>query len=507
MTVLIRNAHVLSFDDQGRAWPRADILTDGARIVAVGPDLAPPRDRPVEQIDAAGMLAIPGLINAHLHSPATLGKGALAPMPLEVFMLHEVPPLAAAPPPPRTVYVRTLLGAVEMLKTGVTAVQDDAFFTPAPDVAAIDALMQAYADAGIRATVALDQPNVVEFEKYPFLRDLLPEAVLRRMAAAPRLSTAELLALYRHLIDRWHGACGGRLRAAVSCSAPQRVTEDYMAALSGLSRDLDIPFFVHMLETRVQRVLGQERWGRSLVHRLHDLGALDARVNLIHGIWIDDTDMDLIAATGAVIAHNPVCNLRLGSGVMPFRRIRDRGIPVCLGTDEALADDSLNLWGAIKMAGLVHTLADADYRTWPDAAEVLDCVFRGGARAMRLADETGCIAPGRRADIALIDLDTLPFTPLNDLRRQLVYCETGASVRLTMVDGAVVMRDGQVRGVDEAALRREARELGRIEAEARRADSAEAAALEPYYRAMVLRAAETDVGMNRRGAGPDRAGG
>jgi len=495
---VIENAHVLTCDAQWTEHARANILIENGDIVAVGPDARFEGEAPIEEtIDATGLLAIPGLINAHFHSPANLMKGSLPGYPLEVFMLYEVPPLSDRPPPPELVRVRTLLGAIEMLKLGITAVQDDAFFTPYPDLPSIDALMQAYDDCGIRASAALDQPNVIEHEKYPFLYDLLPEDERRRIEAAPILPADELLALYDHLIDRWHGAAGGRLRAAVSCSAPQRVTEGYFAALSDLSRSHDLPFFIHILETKLQRVLGDQKYGKSLVQHVRDLGFLDHHVNVIHGIWIDEDDMAAIAEADAVIAHNPVCNLRLGSGVMPFRRIRDHGITVCLGTDEALADDSINLWSAVKMAGLIHNIGHVDYQAWPSAREILSCVFRGGARAMGLEQRIGCLAPGFAADIALLDLDSLAFTPLNDLERQLVYCEHGGSVRLAMVDGVVVMRDGRILSVDEAAIKSEARELMLEHEPILRQAAEHARTLEPYYRAMYLRAATSDVGMRR----------
>lgn len=493
--LFIRGPRVLTFDETRRDLACADILIERGVISAVAPGLDAPEG--VRVIDAAGQLAIPGLINAHFHSPANLMKGMLDGLPLEIFMLYEVPPLSDAPPPPDLVRVRTLLGAVEMLKRGITSVQDDAFFVPGPDTDAIDALMGAYAASGMRATVALDQPNVVEYAKYPFLAELLPAGIKAEMEAAPRPSREDLLDLYHHLLTRWSGAKDGRLGAAVSCSAPHRVTEDYLADLSQLSRRWDVPFYVHMLETRVQRVFGQEVLGKSLVRHIHDLGVLDERMNLIHGIWLDPEDMDLIAASGASIAHNPVCNLRLGSGIMPFRALRDRNIPVCLGTDEALADDGINLWGAIKMAGLVHNITDPEYRHWPTAQEVLDCVFLGGARAMRRQGGLGRIVPGYAADIALLDLSHVNFTPLNDVARQLVYCEDGASVRRTIVAGNVVMEDGRVRGIDEAALFAEARELARAHAPALDRARAAAARLEPHYRDMYLRSAATDVGFTR----------
>jgi 5-methylthioadenosine/S-adenosylhomocysteine deaminase len=182
---------------------------------------------------------------------------------------------------------------------------------------------------------------------------------------------------------------------------------------------------------------------------------------------------------------------------MPFRRLRDAGVPMCLGTDEAIADDAINMWLVAKIAGLIHNLSDPDYERWPTASEVLDCLIRGGARAMRQAGRIGRIEEGYQADLILVDLDTLPFTPLNDLRRQLVYCETGGSVRLTMVAGKVVVENGRVTTVDEAALRAEARANAERFAKNQGVVDQAAAELQPYYRAMYLKAAARPVGMNR----------
>jgi 5-methylthioadenosine/S-adenosylhomocysteine deaminase len=474
----------------------ATVVIEGDRITRVmsgGEAVATaPGDR---EIDARGKLLMPGLINAHFHSSVNDLKGSLDSLPLEIFMLFESPASRAAVEP-RTAYIRTLLGALEMLRGGVTCVLDDAFFVPSPTPEVIDAVMQAYADSGIRATLALDQPNVPEIDKLPYLRDLLPPQLLARASEPAPMDTAGLLTCYRHLIDRWHGQAGGRLRAAVSCSAPQRVTRDYFAALDDLSRRDHLPFYIHILETRLQRVLGLENFGgRSLIQYVQDLGLLSDRLNIIHGIWIDDADMDLIAAAGSVVAHNPISNLRLGSGIMPFRQLRKRGIPICLGTDEAIADDATSMWGVAKTAGLIHNLSHPDYEQWPTAAEVLACLIRGGARAARSAQPLGQIAAGCQADLILLDLDTLPFTPLNDLRRQLVYCENGSSVTLTMVAGRIVFENNRVAGIDEAGVRAEAREIAaRRAAQANPGDAPEWL---PYYRQMYLQAARRDVGMRR----------
>ena len=447
-------------------------------------------------IDAAGKLAMPGLINGHFHSQANLLAGALANRPLELFMLFEVPPLGTTEPDPRLVYLQTMLGAIEMLKAGVTAVHDDAFHNPYPTQGSISALMRAYADCGLRATVSINHQNLVEYAKYPFLDEILPAEIRAEMDRAPRASTKDMAELYRWYHATWHGAEDGRLRIAVSNSAPQRVSEDYFAFLSDFSRAHDLPFNIHMLETKTQRVLGARKWDKSLIRHVHDLGFFDERVMVIHSIWVDDDDIALMADAGCVVAHNPICNLKLGSGIMPFRKLREAGIPIALGSDERAADDTTDMWAVAKMASLIHRVTDPNYLRWPEPREILQCVTRGGARGMR-EPKIGSLAVGQQADLILVDLDHLAFTPLNDIRRQLVYCANGSAVTMTMVAGRVLAERGKVLTVDEAAIKAEIRE--RTPAVHRELATTAAAAekLEPYYRQMYQRAVATDVGFSR----------
>jgi cytosine/adenosine deaminase-related metal-dependent hydrolase len=500
-SLLIRQARVLGLDDADTRLPQADLLIVDGRIAAIGTDLVAPADAQV--IDANGMLAMPGLINAHFHSPGNLLKGQLDSLPLEIFMLYEVPPMASEGSAERLAYLRTLLAALEMLQRGITAVHDDAYHVPRVTEQSLDVLMQAYRDAGIRATVAIDQPNVIEYDKYPFLHDLLPEHLRQQMRDAPRQTDEELLALYDYLIQRWHGSEDGRLAAAVSCSAPQRVTPAYLQGLSELSRSLNLPFNIHVLETKLQRVLGEEKYGQSLVQLLAERGVLDERCQIIHSIWVNEKDVRLLADSGCVVAHNPVCNLRLGSGVMPFRQLRDAGVNIALGTDELCSDDTANLWFAGKTAALIHTLASSDYDQWPQAMEVLQCMTRGGAKSLRLEGQLGQLTVGALADVILLDMDTWAFTPLNDLIRQLIYCEDGSSVRYTLVNGRVVYADGEFPGLDVRAIRREIRQLGETLHAQHAATEAAAQELMPYYRAMYAQAHQRDVGMQRTLATPE----
>src|ERR1700712_726010 len=171
MNVLFRNVLVYDRDAPGAAVGPTDVLIQGSRIAAMG-EIEPPEGARI--VEGFGHhLLIPGLINAHFHSPANHLKGALASLPLELFMLFETP-AGSVRATPREAYLRTMLAALEMLRTGTTAVQDDAFFMPTPDPEIIDAVLQAYADCGIRASVALDQPELAEAEKLPFLAESAP---------------------------------------------------------------------------------------------------------------------------------------------------------------------------------------------------------------------------------------------------------------------------------------------------------------------------------------------
>ena len=305
-------------------------------------------------------------------------------LPLELFMLYESPSDAGLTPTPREAYLRTMLGALEMLRTGTTAVQDDAFLMPSPTPDIIDAIMQSYADCGIRASVALDQPELPEGEKLPYL-DLIDDPAVRALLDQPApMGRDDLLEMYEYLVSAWHGAEGGRLTAAASVSAPQRVSIEYFEALDDLSRRHGIPLLAHMLETKVQRALSgaQARFaGSSLVQYTADLRLLSERMNVIHAVWVDDLDLELIADAGATIVHNPISNLRLGSGVAPFRRMTDFGITTALGIDEAICDDSVNLWGVVKMTGLIHNAVRSRQRLLGDPAR--------GAR-QSLAGWRGC---------------------------------------------------------------------------------------------------------------------
>ncbi len=493
---VFQNVRIFDLSRRDGMTAPCDLRVSAGRIAQIAARIEQRADDHV--IEGGGNLLMPGLVNGHFHSAVNHMKGRLPSLPLEIFMLYECPELEVLRPTPREAYLRTMLGCIEMLRSGTTSVQDDCFFVPSPEPDIIDAVAQAYEDSGIRVRLALDQPELSELEKLPFLSDILP-ADLRKFLSEPSgVAAPRLLKLYDHLINRWHGAGDGRIKAAVSCSAPQRVSPDYFVQLDDLSLRHDLPFYAHMLETRLQRVFGEVCLnGRSLVEYTHELGLLSDRMNVIHAIWVNERDLDLLAETGATIAHNPNSNLRLGSGIMRWRDIHDRGIPVCLGVDEAIADDAINMWSVMKTASVIHNLSDWDYERWPKAHEVLYAATQGGGIAMRESG-LGQMSPGAPADLIMIDLKSLPFVPLNDLPRQLVHCECGQSVRLTMVAGQIVALEGKLQTIDEDSILAEASAFFAGKKAAMDAADTRMAEVLPYYREMYARAGAYALDFERR---------
>jgi len=230
---------------------------------------------------------------------------------------------------------------------------------------------------------------------------------------------------------------------------------------------------------------------------VNDMGVLSDRMNIIHAVWVDDHDLELIANSNASIAHNPNSNLRLGSGIMPFRKALDLNINVCLGVDEAIADDAVNMWSVMKTAGSIHNLNGIDYASWPNAKEILLAGTQSGGIAMR-EPKLGTLKVGAPADLILIDLNTLSFSPLNNLPRQLVYCELGNSVRMTMVDGEIVVRDQRLCKVNEDAILSEVRETFAERQDKLRSAFERSNELLPFYKKMYEQAAMFKLDMQRR---------
>ncbi|MDQ6878805.1 MAG: amidohydrolase family protein [Candidatus Dormibacteraeota bacterium] len=462
---------------------RADILIEGAQIKAVGGAINAGAGDCV--IDASDRIVLPGLVNAHLHSWEALFRGRYENLPLELWGLYAYPFLPIEPLPPRLIELRTLLVAIESLKNGVTSVLDDVMQVPGQEIDGLTAVFRAYGQAGIRANVSLRMVDRSWLDTIPFAKELLP-AHLWTYATRRVPSTA---AYYREVCEaafsHLHRPAEG-VRYVVAPSAPQRCTPALLEESAEMARVHDTAFHIHVLETKLQAVAGKMFFGKTPIAYLDDLGVLSNRATLAHTIWLSERDIEIIALANATVVHNPVSNLKLGSGVFPYAKLHDAGIHIALGTDGVASNDSVRMFDVMKYAALLHTVSDPDFEKWPRALDILSAATRVGARSVALSD-IGTIAPGQKADLILLDLNALAFVPMNNLARHLVYCENGSSVRTVLVDGRVVVADGQCTRVNEREVIGEVRDLGAEFLRRHSATEREHSAYEPFFRAIYER--------------------
>lgn len=469
----LRSAHLL---DQPTP---VDIIIADDRIAAIRPAGEAPADGTV--IDASRLLVVPGFIDGHHHSHENYLKGRFEGRPLELVM-NFARPLQPVPLTPRQVYIRTLISALEALKTGATTLVDDMNVSPRLDPAHVEAALQAYEDCGIRALLGITLFDRPFFRAVPFVEEEFPPELLARLGTVAATPPDEVLAFARRLARDRHPA-ENRVGFIVAPSAPQRCTDDFLKKVRALADDHDLPLMIHVQETRLQAVSGPLLYGCSMVEHLRRLDFLKPKTTLIHAVWLTPSDIAAIAESGASVQHNPTVNMKLGSGLMPMRELLDAGVNISLGTDGCGLLETANMLRAVSGTAYAQKLRGGDPDRWIGAPEAFTAATEGGARALGLEAQIGRIAPGMKADLCGYDLDGIAFSPLNDPLRQLVYAETGAGLRLSIVDGEVVLRDGRPCRVDEQAILAEARA---IHAElAPQLDAAEASVeplLAPYRR-------------------------
>ena len=490
---LFRDALLVTMAPGAGAPLTGDLLVEGSRIASVGGRITP--DETTSVIDASGMLLMPGLVNAHTHSSETFFKGRYQGMPLETWSLYAYPLLMDEPIEPRLLYLRTLLLAMESLRNGVTTLCDDFFDPPGHDLDRLGIAFSAYEDAGIRANVSSAVMNIPVLDTLPFARQVVPPR-LQAMLDAPQISADAYMDFCRAAFDTLDGRAG-RLRFMVAPSAPQRCTPDMLRACYALACEKGVPLHTHVLETITQAATGPELYGRSLIRYMHDLGILGPLTAIAHSVWVSDADMALMGEAGCSIAHNAVSNQKLGAGIAPLRRLLEAGVNVGLGTDGLCSNDTARIFDVMRVAGLIHSVSGPDPEEWVTAHEILHAATLGGARSAALGAVTGSLEVGKAADILMLDLGTDAFTPLNDPEKHLVYCENGSSIRLVMVAGEIVVRDGRLTRVDEAALRAEIRERVPAYLAAHTEIEARNSVFQPYFAEVHRRASLVETGLNR----------
>lgn len=471
---------------------RTDVGVSGGRIEAVGDGL-----EGVDVVDCARLAVVPGAINAHCHSNENWFRGLWDNLPLEPWMLFSYPVLSAPPQSPDEIYVRTLLGGIEMLRSGATCVVDFLYELQGFSEESLAAVVRAYRDLGLRALIALAIADRAYHETVVLDAGLVDAGLIARLERDKPPSWTEWEAFVRRAVEQFHRPEEG-IAICPAPSGPQRCTDELLAGTAALAGELDLAIHIHVLETRMQALSGRQLYGRTLPEHLDSLGFLSPRVSFEHGIWLTDGDIELVRDRGVTIVHNPVSNLKLGSGICPVPALLRAGVNVALGTDGMCSNDGNDMYATLKTAALLHKLWETDYEEWVGAAEAWLMASDGGAAAAGDREGLGRIEPGRRADLVLLDLDTLTFTPLNDPLRQVVLGSTTQAVRAAIVGGRFVLRDGEVTGVDEAEILAIGRELG-PEIVARHDEGfAVGKELLASVRAGWLEAMQTDVGVKRK---------
>jgi 5-methylthioadenosine/S-adenosylhomocysteine deaminase len=482
MKTLIRNALLVTMNAQNEVIENGSIVIHGNQLAYVGPSEWTPPGPFDRTIEADRRIAMPGMVNAHCHSPANLVRGILPSRPLEIWRAYYRASLRDMRD--EDFYASALLGGMEILKNGTTTVLDHFFGNQACRFMGAGAAIQAMRDLGLRHVISLTLSDKNYEETLPLgeTASHLTEEI-KRMSASEAKATEAWIDDCEEFIDAFHAP----ERLTTCCPGPsavQRCSDDLLRGAANIAHKRKLPLHIHLAETKAQAVMGKQLYGTSLLQHLASLGILGPTLSLAHSIWIEPADIELFARSGATPVHNPASNLRLGSGLAPVRDYLSADVHVALGTDGAASNDGQNMFDALRLAALIHNQAGTDFDHWVRPSQALAMATRNGAGALGL--DAGVLAPGKMADLVLLRRDTLAFTPLNDVMSQLVFCENGSSVDTVIVNGEVVVENGHLKKLDEKevlTLANKAREQlnPAIEREMAAAKTMEPALAEMYF--------------------------
>jgi cytosine/adenosine deaminase-related metal-dependent hydrolase len=504
-TLFIRGASV--WDPAGDIHRPAvrDVLVAGTTILSVTrPDedvelksalrAAAGRPGAAEVIEAAGKLLLPGFVNAHYHSYDSLQKGLLEDMPFDVWALHSQPAYFGARSRSE-LRARTLVGAIECLKHGITTVQDMSTLVP-QDEAVLDTILAAYEEVGMRVVFSIALRDQAALDIAPFLPADMPPDVAALVAGAGRDPVADLDFVEAQLRRQ---PATSRRHWALSASGPQRASRELLEGVAVLAERHRLPLTTHVYETKAQTAKARKIYGAqggSMIRYMDEVGLLRGRTTLAHGVWLLPEEIALLAERGAGVAHNPMSNLKLKNGVAPIRRLQAAGVNLALGCDNCSCSDCQSMFQAMKLFCLLASGTEPE-PVGVHAADAIAAATLGGAYAMQLENVVGAIAPGLRADLVLVDLSDIAFMPLNSVARQLVFSETGRAVETVIVDGRVVLRDRRLTTLDETAFAGELDEVMRAFRHDFAAATARNAPAIPYLLAANQALAAQDVGLDR----------
>lgn len=474
----------------GTVEPRDLLIADG-RIAAI--------DRPGAILsagavhDASNRLILPGFVNAHTHGHSNLVKGVADRWTLEASLTKG--PWLAGARDAETIYLSTLLGALDMLSKGCTSCFDLVYEFPLPTKAGFAAAARAYADAGMKAVLAPMIADKTLFTAIPGLLDSLPED-LRKTVSQFNLGGADATFAAIEEIIAARDELPEGIELAIAPTIPHHCSEEFLARCVALAERHELPIHMHIAESRLQAVTARQLWGVSPVRYLADRGILRPGFVAAHGVWLDGRDLDLLAEHQCSIAHIPASNFRLGSGMAHVRSMLERGINVGLATDGANSSDALSMLQAMRLASYASRGFSGPRENWLSAIETLRLATQGSANITGFAN-TGRIAVGYAADLVFFDLDHLDFIPLTDPLNQIVTAADSASVRDVMANGRMVVSNGRFTTIDTSNLRERVQDAV-FRLSAKLADARPLAArLEPHVVAFAQKASEEPLDIER----------
>lgn len=463
-SLLITGGRVYDHDGNTDRPAVADILIADGRIALIEAGLAERvargdfreilgGDRPDRVIDARDRLIIPGFVNAHYHSHDVLLKGSFETIHREAWLLNSLPP--SYPRRSREeLRARTLLGAVECIRSGMTTVQDLCTVYPF-DEGDLDVVLAAYDEVGIRCVFALQVADVQGAGTTPYWEELVP-AEYQEWLTGPvgRFGAKADMFEVARTVTRARRGKHPRITWALGPTSPERSSPELLTRMAELAEAEDLPVYTHINESRASTLVARQRFGAhggSLVRYLKSTGLLGPRLNLAHAVWTLPDEIAAIAEAGTKVVLNPVGNMKTRAGIAPITQFMQAGVTLGLGCDNCSCSDAQNPFQAMKaFAGLAAAGAPAVER--PFATDALLAATVGGAKTARLEHEIGAIRAGMKADLAIIDITDVSFVPFNSAARQLVFTESGRGVETVIVDGRVVLFERRIETIDEAAL-------------------------------------------------------
>ena len=395
-------------------------------------------------VNGENKLLLPGFVNAHTHSSEMWQRGIIPPTPLELWIaeLYDFAPLE-----PEQVYLSALGTAVETLLSGGTSLVDHLVLIPGKELETIAAAVRAYQEIGIRAFIG----PLIQDES---LTQSLPDGGSAREHETYLRSTEATLELMQEVVEKFHNPDAG-VNILVAPTGIQLCSDALFEGCIELSDRYNLCRHSHLLETKAQQKLAEEKYGCSALEHLKRIGYLCDRTSLAHCVWLSDADITILAEMRSTVVHNPLSNLRLGSGIAPILKYRQAGVNVAFGCDGAASNDSQDLLEAIKMGSILHNITDTDYHHWITPRQSVEIASLGGAQGLNMADELGSLSVGKKADLVLYDLKNLSLLPRTDPIGLLILGRPTNTVDSVWVNGKRVVAEGNVLTIDVDALRQE----------------------------------------------------